>query len=297
MELVKIEPRLDDPEYSLELCRHLERGNILLVESGPFVPSDEDAEFLRRQRQSSSATHKNIAYKPSLQRTTGVGSRSPEDAEQLHSILSRYSEGALAYLSRLLPHYARQWRIDYASFRSEEEAGRPLPLKHRNDLMHVDAFPTRPTHGGRILRAFTNLHPSRDRIWVTADSFGDLASRYAVPAGLMRVTGPLAAARRSLGKAARILPDRSPYDEFMLGFHHYLKENSEFQETGGRHTCVFAPGVTWITFTDQVVHKVTSGQYALEQTCIVPQTAMLLPDLAPVAVLEKIAGRKLVGVR
>jgi hypothetical protein len=296
MEVVTIEAgRLGEAEYGAELCRHLERGDILMALGAPFVPAGEDADFLRAQKQSGSATHKNIAYKPHLQKTTGVEARSEADAARLHAILSRYSEGALEYLARLLPRYAQEWRVDYASFRGEEEAGRPLPLKHRNDLMHVDAFPTRPTHGGRILRAFSNLHPTRERIWVTSDSFEEIAERYAEAAGLMRVTTPLAAARRTLGKAAHLLPDRSPYDEFMLEFHHFLKANAEFQEKGGAHTWAFPPGATWISFTDQIAHKVTTGQYALEQTCIVPYSAMLLPELSPLAVLERIAGRKLVA--
>src|SRR5260221_266258 len=106
------------------------------------------------------------------------------------AILAKYSKGAVASLSALFPQYASTWRVDYASFRPVEEQGRNLPLRHRNDLMHLDAFPTRPTHGGRILRLFTNLHPTRDRVWGTADSFEDLAQRYAVAAGLKGVVTP-----------------------------------------------------------------------------------------------------------
>ena len=40
------------------------------------------------------------------------------------------------------------------SYRPVEEATRKLRLKARNDLLHVDAFPTRPTNGWRILRCF-----------------------------------------------------------------------------------------------------------------------------------------------
>ena len=87
--------------------------------------------------------------------------------------------------------------MDYASFRPVEEEGRELPLRHRNDLLHLDAFPTRPTHGARILRAFTNLHPTKERVWATSEPFSALAERYAVPAGLKRVTGPLSLLQRS----------------------------------------------------------------------------------------------------
>ncbi|HZO90773.1 MAG TPA: Kdo hydroxylase family protein [Chthonomonadaceae bacterium] len=300
MEVIPMDTnRIEESEYRLRLCEQLERGNILLLPHAPFVPSEADSAFLRQQHQSEKAYHKNIAYKPRLNRTTGVKALNTEDAERMNAILGDYSRGAVAFLSALFPNYARAWQVDYASFRPVEEAGRMLPLRHRNDLMHVDAFPTRPTHGGRILRAFTNLNADRTRVWATADSFEDLAARYARDAGLDRVTSPQAAVARSIAKLARKIgmrvPDRSPYDQFMLQFHHYLKANAEFQRTGQRRTLAFAPGATWITFTDQVAHAVLSGQYALEQTCIVPFQAMTLPELAPVAVLERLSGRPLIA--
>jgi len=46
------------------------------------------------------------------------------------------------------------WKVDYASFRSIEERGRELPLTKRNDLLHVDAFPTRPVYGDLISALF-----------------------------------------------------------------------------------------------------------------------------------------------
>ncbi len=299
MEVVYVERHADDAEYARKLYEALERGNVLVVRETPFMPSEADAEFLRAQAQSESAAHKNIAYKPDRKRVTGMKSASDTEAHRSQEILARYSQGALDYLGALLPDYARQWRVDYASFRPIEEQGRDLPLKHRNDLMHVDAFPTRPTHGGRILRAFTNLHPSRDRVWATSAPFEELAKKYAAEAGLHQVVSAGAQVRRTVAgmahKAGLRVPDRSPYDEFMLRFHHYLKGNEEFQRSGRQDTLSFLPGSTWISFTDQIAHAALSGQYALEQTVIVPLSAMVLPELAPAAVLSRLAGRPLVS--
>ena len=50
----------------------------------------------------------------------------------------------------------------------------------------------------------------------------------------------------------------------------------------------------WLVFTDMVSHAVLSGQFALEQTFIVSKLALVLPEKAPVSVLEKIAGGPLV---
>src|SRR5579884_2482173 len=203
MDVIPVEYPVPSQETSLELCRQLEHGHILMLAKTQFMPSEDDCEFLRAQRQSESKAHKNIAYKPHLDRATGTAGQAGADAERLHRILAQYSQGALAFLGEMFPNYARVWKVDYASFRPVEEEGRVLPLRHRNDLMHVDAFPTRPTHGGRILRAFTNLNADRTRVWATADSFEDLAARYARDAGLDRVTSPQAAVARSIAKLAR----------------------------------------------------------------------------------------------
>jgi hypothetical protein len=299
MELLQVDLNKNDVEYSDWLCRRLEQGNILLLPTTPFLPTEEECAFLRGQKQTDRGSHKNIAYKPHLHKVTGADTSDAANAERMRSILAQYSEGALECLGRLFPNYARLWRVDYASFRPVEEQGRKLPVRHRNDLMHLDAFPTRPTHGGRILRAFTNIHPTRERVWGTAEPFEELARLYAVDAGLNRVASPIAGLRRRAALAGRLVglrvPDRSAYDEFMLRFHHYLKTNEEFQRSGQRHTAAFPSGSTWISFTDLVAHKALSGQYAMEQTCIVPYQAMLQPELAPVSVLERLAGRPLVS--
>ena len=87
--------------------------------------------------------------------------------------------------------------------------------------------------------------------------------------------------------------DRSPYDRFMLSFHHFLKENRAFQDEGGKATLSFPGGSTWMVFTDMVSHAVLGGRYALEQTFIVSRASLALPDKAPIAILETIAGASL----
>ena len=86
-------------------------------------------------------------------------------------VMRRYSTSVDAFLEKFLAPYRRRWRLDYASFRPLEEKGRDLPLRHRNDLLHTDAFPTRPTRGWRILRFFHNIHPSCTRDWIVSEAF------------------------------------------------------------------------------------------------------------------------------
>jgi hypothetical protein len=272
----------------------LERGGVLFFAETPFELPSSDRELLRRQRQAEAGYHKNIAYRPAADRVTGVARGQSEDARDLRRILRDYSARAVAFATGLLPRYAAKWRLDYASFRPQEEAGRRLSTHSRNDLLHVDSFPTRPTRGDRIFRLFTNVHASSPRVWRTGETFEELAERFAESSGLLaRSTRarPLAAVARAARAAGLPVKARPPYDEFMLRFHHYLKENAEYQETAREERMEFPPGSTWMVFTDMVAHSVLSGQFALEQTFLVSRDSLWLSQKAPIAVLERLAGR------
>jgi hypothetical protein len=277
----------------LEYCRALEEGNILLFPRSPVELPETDRAFLLTQRQVGAGYHKNIAYRPELDRVTGFVRQAPRDADRLREVLRDYSRRIVSFARATLPSYARRWRIDFASFRPQEEAGRQLPRHARNDLLHVDAFPTRPSGGDRILRIFTNINPSAERVWLTGDTFERLAERFAVPSGLLdraRRGGPIRRLARAVGLPVTV---RSPYDTFMVGFHHFMKENHDYQRTARTERFSFPPGSTWIVFTDMVSHAVLSGQYALEQTFIISRDSLALPDKAPVSILERIAGARL----
>lgn len=299
MAVVSIEtfsPGLSAPERERECAGTLERGDILLFPRTPFEIPAADREFLLERRQTEAGYHKNIAYRPASDRVTGVARQHAEDAERLRTVLRRYSRTVVDFTAGLLPAYARGWKIDYASFRPQEEAGRRLSQHSRNDLLHVDSFPTRPTKGDRIFRVFTNVNPTAPRLWRTGETFPELADRFAVSSGLLERASrstplrALARAASSVGLPVRVRP---PYDEFMLGFHHFLKENGEYQESARASELSFAPDATWMVFTDTVTHSVLRGQFALEQTFIVSRESLAVPDLAPIAVLERIAGRRM----
>src|SRR5207302_7040627 len=108
----------------------------------------------------------------------------PVQGEAVRNIFGKFSRDVTAWLSRTLPRYAASWKPDRGSYRPEEEATRRLRPTARNDLIHVDAFPNRPTQGYRILRVFANINPREPRIWVTSDPFARLLVRYGAAAGL-----------------------------------------------------------------------------------------------------------------
>ena len=272
----------------------LERGNILFLPRSPFPLSDGDQAFLLDQKQTGAGYHKNIAYRPSERRLTGTGKMGAADATRLQGILQAYSDWAAKFLDQLIPEYAGRWKRDFASYRSIEEKGRPARLTARNDLAHVDAFPTRPTHGDRILRVFTNINPAKDRVWITSETFEGLAERFARQVGIPSAP---AAGAKSFAKLAGALGirqwTRSPYDSFMLRFHDFLKQNTEFQQNCIKQQWEFPPGTCWICYTDMVSHAVLSGQFALEQTFLISHAAMTLPEKSPIRILERICGHAL----
>lgn len=275
-------------------CEVLERGDIVLFSRTPFAIPEADREFIATVRLNPEF-HKNIAYKPNSDRMTGAAGLEEASAGRLHGILRDYSRRVVEFAGSILPRYAKRWSLDYASLRPVEEQGRDLPLKKRNDLLHTDAFPTRPTHGGLILRIFTNVHRSKSRVWITSDPFASLAEQHAAAAGLAEIARPdrLFGVRKVLHGVGLPVIARSPYDRFMLHFHDYLKGNEAYQRDCPKYRFEFPPGATWMVFTDVTPHSVESGQFAMEQTMIVPRDALAAPQRAPISILEKLAAREL----
>ena len=277
--------------------RSLEMGDILYFPTSPPLLPHEDRVFLVTQKQVDVSYHKNISYRPREDRLKGVEQDNPAQWAHVHAIMREYSRRAVAFMASFLQRYAMSWKIDFASFRPIEESSRQVALHSRNDLLHFDSFPTRPSHGDRLLRIFTNIHPERSRIWLTTDSFEDLASRFADRIGLYRKPGAFETCRALTARTAAFigLPvvDRPPYDRFMLKIHHAMKEDHRFQQSCRKDRWEFPAGSTWIVFTDSASHACLSGQYALEQTFIVRRTSLVAPEKAPIAVLEKLAGHPL----
>src|SRR5215510_12102203 len=178
-------------------CDQLERGKVLFFSHVPFEFPDGDREFLLSQKQTGSRFHKNISYRPTKDLLKGVDENSP-DREHMNTIMRDFSASVAKFVSQFLAPYAGKMKLDFASFRPLEEQGRDLSLHKRNDLLHVDAFPSRPTHGARILRVFANINPSVGRVWNVGEPFHEFLPR------LMQVKriGPSGSLARSLAHLA-----------------------------------------------------------------------------------------------
>jgi hypothetical protein len=290
-----VEVTLGEPDKARWYCDQLERGQVLFFREVPFDFPEDDRKFLLARSAAESRFHKNISYRPANDVVRGFADHA--DRERLQPVMRHFSQQAAQFVSGFLSPYAGQLKLDFASFRPLEEKGRDLPLHKRNDLLHVDAFPTRPTRGGRILRAFVNINPAAGRVWRVGAPFHAFVpdivkSQRLHPPHRGSAARALARLGASLGLPVR---DRSRYDEYMLYLHDWLKENADFQANSPKREVVFPPGCFWMVYTDGVPHAVMSGQFALEQTFIVPAQALVSPEAAPVRVLETATGKSMVN--
>ena len=257
----------------------------------PFPLAEPDRQFLLSLKAGGSRFHKNISYRPATKVLKGASGDSQEHAGLEH-VLREFSEEATRFVATWLTPYAGHLRLDFASFRPLEEKGRNLPLHQRNDLLHVDAFPSRPTHGARILRLFVNINSEASRIWNVGQPFHELVPEImrSEKIGPPERSGAAHALARLAARLGLPVRDRSRYDRYMLYLHDWLKENTDFQQNALKRELTFPPGSCWMVFTDGVPHAALSGQYALEQTFIIPLEALVSPATAPLRVLESATG-------
>lgn len=283
-QLVNVKPEdFASKEKALFFCRELEKGNILFFLKAPFLFPQDEIDFLLQQRSKSS---KEIFYDPESRSATGL-----DESNQMRTVLSSYSSRATEALSQLLSPYAARWKRDWASFRPFQKRA----LETSGEPLNVDAFAARPMHGSRILRFFTNIHPTEGKRWITSKSFSELAEEFAGRALPFPKSCTYSLGQRLERKMKGLLASsglkgalRSPYDQFMLRLQRFLKQNDEFQQNCLKAYWDFPPGSCWAFFTDQVSHAALSGWHALEQVFLVPNQALLYPDLSPVSILERL---------
>jgi hypothetical protein len=156
--------------------------------------------------------------------------------------------------------------------------------------LHVDAFPSRPNRGERILRVFANVNPyGEPRVWRVGEPFEQVAKRF-----LPRIKRQRPGSAWLLHALHVTKSRRSAYDHLMLNLHDSMKADLDYQKSCPQVTMPFPPGSAWICFSDQTSHAAMSGQYMLEQTFFLPVRAMVQPECAPLGILERLEGRALV---
>lgn len=233
-------------------------------------------------------SRKNISFDPVRGRVAAT-SLTGEKARALGAMLDRFGRAAQALVEGLFPTYAPRLERARTSYRPVEISGRPSTPRHDDRRLHVDAFPTRPLHGRRILRVFSNIAPDGAvRQWEVGEPFPDLARRF-----FPRLGRPWPGEAALLAALSLTRGRRSLYDFYMLRLHDRMKLDEAYQQNVPRHPLTFPPGTSWMVFTDQASHAVKGGRFALEQTFHLPVACLRHPERAPLRVLEALAGRPL----
>jgi hypothetical protein len=268
-----------------DLTRLLEEGSVIFLPHLSFAVDPSEELIFSPAILSSS---KNTSYDPATDQVGGT-SLTGTAHEQLRTVLRRFSDAAASLVDDLLPDYHGRVVRRRASFRPAEIAGRATSWRKDDTRLHLDAFPTSPTRGDRILRVFSNVNPEgRPRTWRIGEDAAQIVDRFASRLSMpFPWTGSLLAALR-ITKTPR-----APYDGLMLQLHDRMKEDSAYQESSPQERVDLPAGSTWLTFTDQVSHAAMAGQYQFEQTFTVPVTAMLDAARSPLRLLERAKGRRL----
>ena len=279
-------PRVTDAERA-SAQKALETGGILFLPRLRFGLTESETRFLSPEW--SDAKAKNISLKPGDPMPHGTKG-SAADLAAIGAMLARFVDRAETLMFALLPGYARHLRRAGTSFRPCEIEGRVSSWRKDDTRLHVDAFPSNPNRGLRILRVFSNAHPSgKARVWRVGEPFEDMARRY-----LPKIPRQVPGSAWMLEKLHITKSRRSEYDHLMLGLHDGAKADLEYQKSCPQQRIEFPPDCTWIVYTDQVMHAAMSGQHAFEQTFHLPPEALAHPQASPLKVLERIAGRALV---
>ena len=275
---------LEDPEE--RKVDALETGAVLFFPNLAFAVGASERPFISPSILGKS---KNVSFNPSTGKVGGA-TCTGDALDQLGGMMRRFSDSARGLLEASLPAYRGKFALGRASFRPAEIAGRPSSWRKDDTRLHIDAFPTTPTNGNRILRIFCNVNPDgKPRTWRVGEPFERVAEKFA-PA----LKPPVWGSSTALWLLRMTRSRRSEYDHLMLQLHDHMKRDTHYQAEVEKTDCEFPPGSTWMVFVDSVSHAAISGQYQFEQTFYLPLAAMEQERLAPLRVLERKLGRQLV---
>lgn len=275
------------PNAGADVADVLEGGGLVLLPDLAFPVRGRDLDLL--DPAVLDARSKNVSLSADGARLSGSGLEG-ERLEALTALTRRYAAFARDLLDRLVPAYAPQLLRRRTSFRPGAVAERALSPRKDDRRLHVDAFPSTPVGGDRILRVFSNVDPQgRGRVWnVGADGFEDFARAFQP-----KVRPGGAAMRRLMAAAGVTRGLRTGYDQAMLDLHDAAKLDTAWQAAAPFERLEFPAGSSWIVYTDGVLHAALSGQHAFEQTFLLPVEGMVDPQRSPLRVLERLTGRVL----
>ncbi|MGN6701892.1 MAG: Kdo hydroxylase family protein [Burkholderiaceae bacterium] len=264
----------------------LEAGKVLYFPRLSFLPLPAERMLLNPAVRAAKARNISLDEHGHLKGAAG------DDAQQaaLALMIGRFREQAQELVDSLLPAYRGALRMAPTSYRPMQVETRAQSWRADDRRLHVDAFPSRPNHGERILRVFANVNPAgAPRVWRVGEPFETVARRFLPKAK------PYSRWQARALHGLRVTKTlRSEYDHLMLQLHDGMKRDLDYQQDAQQVTMPFAAGSAWVCFSDQTSHAVMSGQYMLEQTFHLPLQKQYDRASSPLAILTRLAGRPLV---
>jgi hypothetical protein len=205
-------------------------------------------------------------------------------------MIGRFRAEAEGLLANLVPRYGEHLRRGATSFRPSVVQNRVQSWRADDRRMHVDAFPSRPNYGERLLRVFTNVNlEGEPRVWRVGEPFEDVARRF-----LPKVK-PYSAWQAKVLNTLHVTKSlRSEYDHIMLQLHDAMKSDLDYQKNAPQVTFDFPPGCAWVCFSDQTSHAVMAGQYMMEHTLQLSPMHQYDKESSPLAILTRMQGHALV---
>lgn len=264
----------------------LETGQLFFFPRLSFRFAGSEQKFLSDRWSDGKA--KNISFRGASSPIRGAQG-TQDELEQLKAVLSRYADSAESLVKALFPRYVGGLRRGFTSYRTASVEGRVSSWRKDDTSLHVDAFPSNPTGGMRLLRVFANVNSKgQPRVWRVGEPFEHYAERF-----LPRARRPIPGSAWLLEKLRITKSLRTDYDHYMGQLHDRGKADLDYQATSPQATFPFPAGSSWMVFSDQVLHAVMSGQFMLEQTFYLDPEHLVRPESGPLKILERLTGRTL----
>jgi hypothetical protein len=273
-------------EFNEQWVRALEAGKVLYLPQMGFKFNKEESRLLTPALLSPKSRNISLDAAETLKGAVG-GS---DILLALKQLIARYKAHSQRLVDVLLPQYSPYLRLAPTSYRPAQVENRVQSWRADDKRLHVDAFPSRPNHGERILRVFANVNPDgQNRVWRVGEPFEAVAHQF-LPRCKPYVRW-LAKVLNALGITKTF---RSEYDHIMLQLHDLMKSDLNYQTNAPQETVLFSPGSVWICFSDQTSHAAMSGQFMMEQTMHLAADKQYEPLTSPLKVLARLKQKPLI---